>query len=114
MEQIKVENFLELVDFEKHGGLIPAIIQDDITKEVLMVGFMNKEALEKTLKEGRVTYFSRTKERLWTKGETSGNFQVVQNIFLDCDNDSLLILIEQKGSVCHTGKNTCFFKHVNL
>lgn len=96
------------IDFEKHHGLVPAIIQDTFTKEVLMLGFMNREALERTQKEGKVTFFSRTKGRLWTKGETSGNFLKVVKIIPDCDEDTLLILVQPQGPVCHTGNDTCF------
>jgi phosphoribosyl-ATP pyrophosphohydrolase/phosphoribosyl-AMP cyclohydrolase len=96
------------LDFEKMGGLIPAIIQDDYTKKVLMLGFMNEEAVEKTKETGRVTFFSRTKNRLWTKGETSGNFLNVVSIKEDCDHDTLLISVNPCGPVCHTGTDTCF------
>lgn len=96
------------LDFEKVGGLIPAIIQDDKTSKVLMLGYMNEEALEKTLKEGRVTFFSRTKNRLWTKGEESGNFLNVVSINEDCDKDTLLVKVDPVGPVCHTGVDTCF------
>jgi len=92
------------------GGLVPAVAQDAKTRKVLMVGFMNKPALEKTLKEGRATYFSRTRKKLWTKGETSGNYQTVKEILLDCDNDTILLKVEQKGNVCHTGRKTCFLQ----
>lgn len=96
------------LDFEKMGGLIPAIIQDNCTGKVLMLGFMNKEAYEKTLKIGKVTFFSRTKNRLWTKGEESGNFLNVCSITADCDKDTLLIKANPVGPVCHTGSDTCF------
>lgn len=96
------------IDFEKQGGLIPAVVQDVQTSKVLMVGFMNKEALEKTVAEGKVTFFSRTKNRLWTKGETSNNFLMVKNIIVDCDKDTVLIKAEPVGPVCHTGADTCF------
>ncbi len=96
------------IDFEKQGGLIPAVVQDVQTSKVLMVGFMNKEALEKTVSEGKVTFFSRTKNRLWTKGETSNNFLMVKNIIVDCDKDTVLIKAEPVGPVCHTGADTCF------
>lgn len=98
------------VDFNKGDGLVPVIIQDSINLEVLMLGYMNEEALEKTKKEGRVTFFSRSKNRLWTKGETSGNFLNVVNIEIDCDNDSLLIFCKPEGVVCHTGSKSCFKK----
>ena len=96
------------LDFEKMGGLIPAIIQDSCTGKVLMLGFMNEEALSKTQETGKVTFFSRTKNRLWTKGETSGNFLNVVSIAVDCDNDTLLIKVKPVGPVCHTGSDTCF------
>ena len=90
-------------DFDKMDGLVPAIIQDSYTQKVLMLGFMNKEAYEKTLTTGKVTFYSRTKQRLWTKGETSGNFLEVVSIKSDCDNDTLLIQAHPTGPVCHTG-----------
>jgi len=96
------------IDFSKANGLVPVIIQDFNTLQVLMVGFMNKEALEKTEIERRVTFFSRSKNRLWTKGETSGNFLNVKEILTDCDNDSILIKVNPVGPVCHTGTNSCF------
>ena len=96
------------INFEKLNGLVPAIIQDAFTKQVLMLGFMDREALEKTQKEGRVTFYSRSKERLWTKGESSGNFLEVVKILPDCDEDTLLILVKPLGPVCHTGTDTCF------
>ena len=96
------------LDFEKMGGLIPAIIQDSCTGKVLMLGFMNEEALAKTEEIGKVTFYSRTKNRLWTKGETSGNFLNVISIAADCDNDTLLIKVKPVGPVCHTGSDTCF------
>ena len=96
------------LDFDKMGGLIPAIIQDARTKNVLMLGFMNKEAYEKTLEINKVTFFSRTKNRLWTKGEESGHFLDVVSIESDCDNDTFLIKAIPNGPVCHTGSATCF------
>lgn len=96
------------LDFEKMNGLIPAIIQDNYTQKVLMLGFMNKEAYEKTVETGKVTFFSRTKNRLWTKGEQSGNFLHVASIKADCDNDTLLIMVHPDGPVCHTGTDTCW------
>lgn len=96
-------------DFSKYpDGLVPVIIQDDQTKKVLMLGFMNEEALVKTQKESKVTFFSRSKQRLWTKGESSGNFLLVKEILLDCDSDALLIKADPTGPVCHTGADTCF------
>jgi len=99
---------MEIIDFKKGTGLVPVVIQDNTTLQVLMVGYMNKEALEKTLSEKKVTFFSRSKNRLWTKGETSGNFLYVKEILSDCDNDSLLIKAEPAGPVCHTGTKSCF------
>lgn len=96
------------LDFTKLNGLIPAIIQDNKTNKVLMLGFMNEEAYEKTVREKQVTFFSRTKNRLWTKGEESGNFLDVVEITPDCDNDTVLIKANPRGPVCHTGADTCF------
>lgn len=96
------------IDFKKGEGLVPAIIQDWSTNKVLMLGYMNEEALKRTKAEGKVTFFSRTKERLWTKGETSGNFLHVKEIISDCDNDTLLIKAQPDGPTCHTGTDTCF------
>jgi len=96
------------MDFEKLNGLVPAIIQDANTDTVLMLGFMNSEALDKTREKGKVTFFSRTKNRLWTKGEESGNFLHVVEILEDCDRDTLLIKANPAGPVCHTGSDTCF------
>lgn len=96
------------LDFDKLGGLIPAIIQDSRTKNVLMLGFMNREAYEKTLELNKVTFYSRTRHRLWTKGEESGNFLNVVSIEADCDCDTLLIKAIPEGPVCHTGTATCF------
>lgn len=96
------------INFQKAGGLVPAIIQDAKTSKVLMLGFMNEQALEKTKAEGKVTFFSRTKGRLWTKGETSNNFLNVVEIIEDCDNDTLLIKALPDGPTCHTGADTCF------
>ena len=96
------------MDYTKLNGLIPAIIQDSETSKVLMLGFMNKEALAQTKKEGRVTFYSRTKNRLWTKGEESGNYLKVVEILEDCDRDTLLIKANPVGPVCHTGSDTCF------
>ena len=96
------------LDFKKMNGLIPAVIQDERTNKVLMLGFMNEEALEKTRTMGKVTFFSRTKNRLWTKGEESGNFLNLVSITEDCDHDTLLIKVHPVGPVCHTGSDTCF------
>ncbi len=96
------------IDFEKMNGLVPAIIQDNVTGKVLMLGFMNQESYDKTLELGKVTFYSRTKKRLWTKGEESGNFLNVVKIMNDCDNDTLLIKVNPAGPVCHTGADTCW------
>ncbi len=99
---------LPTLDFSKLDGLVPCVIQDAQTNVVLMVGFMNQEALQKTIEEKKVTFYSRTKQRLWTKGETSGNFLHVVDIKVDCDKDSILIKARPAGPVCHTGADTCF------
>ncbi|HPT11604.1 MAG TPA: bifunctional phosphoribosyl-AMP cyclohydrolase/phosphoribosyl-ATP diphosphatase HisIE [Bacteroidales bacterium] len=96
------------IDFNKNNGLVPVIIQDDRTLQVLMLAYMNKEAFEKTLSNGVVTFYSRSRGALWTKGETSGNFLKVKSMALDCDNDTLLIMAEPTGPVCHTGSVSCF------
>lgn len=96
------------LNYDKMGGLIPAIIQDDVTNKVLMLGFMNEEAYNKTVELGKVTFFSRTKNRLWTKGEESGNFLNVVSVKEDCDQDTLLIKVNPVGPVCHLGTDTCW------
>ena len=97
-----------IIDYTKLNGLVPAVIQDNTTLQVLMTDFMNEEALSLTLSEGKVTFFSRSRNRLWTKGETSGNFLFVKEITTDCDNDTLLIKVDPAGPVCHTGRKSCF------
>lgn len=99
---------VKTIDFEKMGGLVPAIIQDARTLKVLMLGFMNQEAYEKTVETGKATFYSRTRNCIWTKGETSGNFLHVISIKNDCDNDTLLIQVNPEGPVCHTGADTCW------
>lgn len=106
---IDIEFNPEELDFEKGDGLVPAIIQDHQSLQVLMLGYMNRESLDKTLKEGKVTFYSRSKQRLWTKGETSGNFLHVREIQKDCDADTLLIRVKPEGPACHTGHTSCFF-----
>lgn len=97
------------IDFEKYGdGLVPVIVQDETTSKVLMLGFMNEEAFDKTHETGKVTFYSRSKKRLWTKGEESGNFLFLKQCLLDCDNDTILIKATPVGPVCHTGADTCF------
>jgi phosphoribosyl-AMP cyclohydrolase len=100
------------MDFSKLGGLVPAVVQDAVTAEVLMVGFMNAEALEKTRRTGFATFFSRTRNALWTKGETSGNTLEVVQMLVDCDEDTILVKVRRHGdgNVCHTGERTCFFR----
>jgi phosphoribosyl-AMP cyclohydrolase len=104
------------MDFTKLDGLIPAVVQDDTTGEVLMVGFMNDEAWRITLETGYVTFYSRTRNTLWTKGETSGNRLAVRRIFTDCDDDTVLVKVDREGdgNVCHTGQRSCFFTEVDL
>jgi phosphoribosyl-ATP pyrophosphohydrolase/phosphoribosyl-AMP cyclohydrolase len=101
------------IDFEKSNGLVPVVIQDVQTLEVLMLGYMNEEAWTKTRNEGKVTFFSRTKNRLWTKGETSGNFLHVKETHVDCDNDTILIKVSAEGPTCHTGARSCFSTNYN-
>lgn len=96
------------LDFNKYNGLVPAIVQDHETGMVLMLGFMNREAFDKTVNEKKVTFYSRTRKTLWTKGETSGNYLYVQDLIEDCDHDTLLIKAAPAGPVCHTGADTCF------
>jgi phosphoribosyl-ATP pyrophosphohydrolase/phosphoribosyl-AMP cyclohydrolase len=96
------------INFSKGNGLVPVVIQDNNSLQILMVGYMNEEAFNKTIDEGRVTFFSRSKNRLWTKGETSAIFLIVKEITIDCDNDALLIKVNPAGPVCHTGKKSCF------
>ena len=103
---------MENPDFEKGNGLIPAVIQDDLTGKVLMLGYMNAEAYEKTLAEKKVTFYSRSKNRLWTKGETSGHFLHLAGISLDCDRDTFLVKVRPEGPACHTGRRSCFFTAV--
>ncbi|MHA4894806.1 bifunctional phosphoribosyl-AMP cyclohydrolase/phosphoribosyl-ATP diphosphatase HisIE [Pedobacter sp. PWIIR3] len=101
------------IDFDKTQGLVPVIIQDAQTLEVLMLGYMNQEALDKTEAEGKVTFFSRSKNRLWTKGEESGNFLFVKEMHVDCDNDTILIKANPVGPTCHTGSRSCFKTNYN-
>ena len=100
------------MDFSKLNGLVPAVIQDAETREVLMVGFMNQEALDHTLSTGFATFFSRTRGKLWTKGETSGNRLKVERVLVDCDDDTVLVVVTRlgDGNVCHTGERSCFYR----
>ena len=97
-----------VIDFDKGNGLVPAIVQDAVTGKILMLGYMNREAYELTEEKGLVTFFSRSRGELWTKGETSGNFLTVKEIFADCDMDTILVKAEPSGPVCHTGAVSCF------
>ena len=97
-----------MIDFKKGDGLVPVIVQDSSTAKVLMLGYMNEEAYTKTNQEKKVTFFSRSKNRLWTKGETSGNFLLVDKMYIDCDQDAILIKAKPAGPTCHTGADTCF------
>ena len=101
------------LDFDKSGGIVPAVVQDHLTGEVLMVAYMNAEALELTRKTGRMHYFSRSRNRLWMKGETSGHTQEVQEILVDCDQDALVFKVRQNGgAACHTGYRSCFYRRL--
>ncbi|MEJ2164856.1 MAG: phosphoribosyl-AMP cyclohydrolase [Desulfobacterales bacterium] len=101
------------LDFKKAGGLIPVIVQDATTAEILMLAYMNQEAFEATLSTGKATYYSRSRQTLWVKGETSGNVQLVKEIRIDCDDDTILLKVEQLGrAACHTGHRSCFHKKV--
>jgi phosphoribosyl-AMP cyclohydrolase len=104
---MNVEEVLERVTF-KDDGLLPAIIQEESTRDVLMLGYMNAEAVRRTLTEGRVTFWSRSRQEYWRKGDTSGHIQLVKGAALDCDGDTLLVTVEQHGPACHTGAHACF------
>jgi phosphoribosyl-AMP cyclohydrolase len=104
----------DILDFEKQGGLIPAIAQDWQSGEVLMLAYMNRESFEETLATGRACYFSRSRNKLWRKGEESGNFQVVKEVRIDCDADAVVLRIDQVGgAACHTGHRSCFFRKIS-
>ncbi len=104
---------LDALDFSKSDGLVTAIAQDDASGEILMVAFMNEQALRKTLETGESVYFSRSRGRLWRKGEESGNTQAVKSVYIDCDGDVVLLQVEQRGgAACHTGKRSCFFRRL--
>jgi len=101
------------IDFEKGKGLLPVIVQDDDTKEVLMLAYMSREAWLKTLETGKATYWSRSRNELWVKGETSGHVQIVKGILVDCDSDTILLKVQQiGGAACHTGYKSCFYRKV--
>lgn len=104
----QIENFISKIDFKKGNGLVPAIIQDESTQEVLMQAYMNEETLRLTLKTGKTHFWSRTRKKVWLKGEESGHHSLVQNAITDCDNDALVFKVQQIGPICHTGKKSCF------
>ncbi|MDD5794374.1 phosphoribosyl-AMP cyclohydrolase [Clostridium sp. HCP1S3_B4] len=110
LEEIKI--IADKIDFQKGNGLVPVIAQDYENKEVLMLAYMNKESFIKTLEGDTAWYFSRSRNELWNKGATSGHFQYVKDIKIDCDNDTILLLVDQKGAACHTGNRTCFYRDV--
>jgi phosphoribosyl-AMP cyclohydrolase len=106
------EDLLAKLDFKKGNGLIPVVVQDADSKTVLMLAYANEEALQKTLSTGYAHYWSRSRQKLWMKGETSGNTQKIQKVMTDCDYDTLLYVVNQKGPACHTGEYTCFFNKI--
>lgn len=101
-----------MVDFKKGNGLVPCIVQDVETKEVLMLAYMNEESLQKTLETNLATYYSRSRQALWVKGETSGHYQHVKEIRIDCDEDTILLIVKQDGAACHTGHHSCFYRNI--
>jgi phosphoribosyl-AMP cyclohydrolase len=105
---------LKKLDFKKGNGLMPVVVQDAESKEVLMLAYANEEALEKTLNTGYAHYWSRSRKKLWMKGETSGHIQKIKQVMTDCDYDTLLYVVKQKGPACHTGKYTCFYNKLKL
>ena len=109
LSEAEIDEFVKKVNFEKGKGLVPAIVQDASNDRVLMQAFMNEEALRLTLASGRMHFWSRTKGRIWMKGEESEHYSLVENVVLDCDNDAVLFKVQQIGSVCHTGEETCFY-----
>ncbi len=106
------EELLKKLDFKKGNGLIPVVVQEAVSKEVLMLAYANEEALKKTLRTGYAHYWSRSRQKLWMKGETSGHTQKIQKVTTDCDYDTLLYVVNQKGPACHTGEHTCFFNKI--
>ncbi|MGV3025356.1 phosphoribosyl-AMP cyclohydrolase [Clostridium thermobutyricum] len=104
---------IEKLDFKKGNGLIPAIVQDYKNNEVLMLAYVNKESMKKTIETGQTWFFSRSRKMLWHKGETSGNIQIIKEIKVDCDNDTVLFLVKQKGPACHTGEKSCFYRSID-
>lgn len=112
LSEKEAENFIRKVDFDKANGLVPVVVQDASNDMVLMQAFMNKEALKLTLATGKMHFWSRSKKRIWMKGETSGNYSIVENVILDCDNDAILFKVQQIGVCCHTGAASCFHNPV--
>jgi phosphoribosyl-ATP pyrophosphohydrolase/phosphoribosyl-AMP cyclohydrolase len=110
LEEKEIEAFIEKVNFEKGNGLVPAIVQDASNNRVLMQAYMNEEALRLTLSSGKMHFWSRTKGRIWMKGEESKNYSLLENVILDCDDDAILFKVQQIGAICHTGEETCFYK----
>jgi phosphoribosyl-ATP pyrophosphohydrolase/phosphoribosyl-AMP cyclohydrolase len=110
----EIEDFIAKVNFKKGNGLVPSIVQDASTNKVLMQAYMNEKALGLTLSSGRMHFWSRTKGRIWMKGEESKHYSLVENAILDCDDDAILFKVQQVGAVCHTGEDTCFFKPIKL
>jgi phosphoribosyl-AMP cyclohydrolase len=107
-------NPIDAIDFAKGGGLVTAIAQDDATGDILMVAYMNEAAFRKTIEIGEVVYFSRSRQKLWHKGESSGNTQLLKSLSIDCDGDAVLLRVEQRGNAaCHTGKRSCFFRRLD-
>jgi len=100
------------IDFKKNNGLVPVIVQDVHTNQVLMLAYMNEESLRLSIETKLATYYSRSRKSLWIKGETSGHYQHIQDILVDCDNDTLLLKVEQDGAACHTGKYSCFYQNI--
>ena len=107
---MNIDEKVKQVDFKKGNGLVPAIVQDFETKEVLMLAYMNEESLKKTLEGDTTWFYSRSRNELWNKGATSGHFQFIIEIKIDCDNDTILVLVEQVGAACHTGNKSCFYR----
>ena len=103
-----------MIDWEKMNGLLPVVVQDADSKEVLMQAYADKEALKLTEETGYAHYYSRSRKKIWKKGESSGNIQLIREIYLDCDGDSLLYLVDQKGPACHTGRRSCFYRKLNI
>ncbi len=114
MKTPEIDAILKKLDFKKGNGLIPVIVQEAESKKLLMLAYANEKALEKTLSTGYAHYWSRSRNKLWKKGETSGNTQKIRSILTDCDYDTLVYLVEQRGPACHTGKDTCFHNKLDL